>query len=99
MKRIWSALKFWHGARYLEGQLRRIGVMMFPFGWIEPIWAIVVDEPYEADLLPGMFTWGIATSGACLLGLPFVRHKLLLAVLALSGFCWALPMQPLGRLP
>ena len=79
--------------RYLEGQLRRIGVMMFPFGWIEPIWAIVVDEPYEADLLPGTFTWGIAASGACLLGLPFVRHKLLLAVLALSGFCWALPMR------
>ena len=79
--------------RYLEGQLRRIGGMTLPFGWIEPIWAFVVDQPHEAELLPGMFTWGVVASCACLLGLRFVRHKLLMAVLALSGFCWALPMR------
>ena len=79
--------------RYLEGQFRRIGGMTIPYGWIEPVWALVVDYPREVERLPGVFTWGVAASGACLLGLPFVRHGLLLAALALSGFCWTLPMR------
>ena len=58
--------------RYLEGQFRRIGGMTLPFGWIEPIWAHAVNKPHEAELLPGMFTWGVVASGACLLG-PAVR--------------------------
>ena len=37
---------------------------------------------------------GMAVSGASLIGLLLVRHyKILLASLALSGFCWALPMR------
>ena len=79
--------------RYLEGQFRRIGGMTIPYGWIDPIWARVVDHPHEVELLPGVFAWGAVVSGACLLGLPFVRHGLLLAALALSGFCWTLPMR------
>ena len=64
--------------------------MTLPYGWIEPIWASVVERALEARILPGMFAWGIVASGVCLMGLPFVRHGLLPAALALSGFCWAL---------
>ena len=77
----------------LEVQFRRIGAMMLPYGWSESVWAFVVDRPLEAESAPGVFTWGIVASGVCLMGLPFVRHGLLLAALALSGFCWALPMR------
>ena len=79
--------------RYLEGQFRRIGGITIPYGWIDPIWALVVDHRGEVEFLPGMFTLGAVASGVCLLGLPFVRHRMLLAVLALSGFCWMLPMR------
>ena len=77
----------------LEVQFRRIGAMMLPYGWSESVWAFVVDRPLEAESAPGVFTWGIVASGVCLMGLTFVRHGLLLAALALSGFCWALPMR------
>ena len=79
--------------RYLEGQFRRIGGMTIPYGWIEPVWARVVDHPHEMEFLPGVFAWGVVASGACLLGLPLIRRKLLTAALALSGFGWALPMR------
>ena len=79
--------------RYLESQFRHIGGITLPYGWIEPIWSFVVKKPHWVELLPGVFTWGIAVFGACLLGLPFVRHRMLLAALALSGFCWTLPMR------
>ena len=78
---------------FLEGQLRRVGGMTLPYGLIEPIWASVVDEAREMELLRGMFALGIVASGVCLLGLRFVRHGMLLAALALSGFCWTLPMR------
>ena len=78
---------------YLEGQFRRIGGMTIPYGWIEPIWSFVVKKPHWVELLPGMFTWGVVASGVCLLGLPFVRHGMLLAALALSGLFWTLPMR------
>ena len=79
--------------RYLESQFRHIGGMTLPYGWIEPIWSFVVKKPRQVELLPGVFTLGIAAFGACLLGLLFVRHGLLTAALALSGFFWTLPMR------
>ena len=87
---IWWRLGEWEWLPFLEEQFQRIGVMTLPYGWIEPIWASVVERALEARILPGVFTWGIVASGVCLMGLPFVRHGLLLAALALSGFCWAL---------
>ena len=77
---------------FLEAQLRRIGAAMFPFAWIEPIWG--PQEPWQIQYLRGMFTSGIAAAGGvCLTALPFVRHRVLLAALAVSGVCWALPMR------
>ena len=77
---------------FLEATLRRIGAAMFPFAWIEPIWG--PREPQEIQYLWGMFTSGVAAAGGvCLTALPFVRHRMLLAALAVSGVCWALPMR------
>ena len=42
---------------------------------------------------PVLLIVGIATTVACLVGLVFVRNRILLATLALSGFFWALPMR------
>ena len=78
---------------FLEEQFRRIGGMVVPYGWIEPIWSSIVAHQEQMTLLPGMFILGIAALGVCLMGLPFVRHRVLLAALVLSGFCWALPMR------
>ena len=36
---------------------------------------------------------GVVASGTCLIGLTFVRHKILWATLVLYGFCWGLPMR------
>ena len=36
---------------------------------------------------------GALAVGLTVMGLLFVRHKMLLATLVLSGFCWALPMR------
>ena len=55
----------------------------------------------EGFVTPGMaqqfrswiFAAGIFALIAALAGLLFTRHRLLLATLALSGFCWALPMR------
>ena len=77
---------------FLEAQLSRIGAAMFPFAWFEPIWG--PREPQQIQYLRGMFTSGIAAAGGvCLTALPFVRHRVLLAALAVSGVCWALPMR------
>ena len=78
---------------FLESQFGRIGGMTLPYGLIEPIWGTVVDHSWETEFLPGMSAWGIIAGGVCLVGLPFTRHRMLLAVLAISGFCWALPMR------
>ena len=78
---------------FLEEQFRRIGGMTFPYGLVEPIWASGVERSWEISSLRGMLAWGIVASGVCLVGLPFVRHRMLTATLVASGFCWALPMR------
>ena len=64
---------------FLKSQFSRIGVASLPY-FIAP------------EGLPGI-TFGIFIFSACLIGLMFVRHKILLATLALFGFCWSLPMR------
>ena len=36
---------------------------------------------------------GVGMVGGCLLTIPFARSRMLFATLALSGFCWTLPMR------
>ena len=79
---------------FAERQFYRVGMMSLPYAFSLPF----VEH---RDALPRLFViLGIATSGASLVGLLFVRrHKILLASLALSGFCWALPMRNITAFP
>ena len=76
--------------RFLRTQFHRLGCSVAPFvlpGYVDVKWI----KPYRgARWLPVM---GIGISCVCLVGLMFVRHKILWATLALSGFGWALPMR------
>ena len=84
-----------------ERQLYRIGVMSLPYAFSSS-YALEHTTLYNAtDEMPRLFViLGITASAASLIGLLFVRrHKILLAALALSGFCWALPMRRHTSLP
>ncbi len=79
--------KYLTWSNFLERQFYRIGVMSLPYAFSPP-YAEVSAGDYT---LPRLFViLGIATSVATLIGLPLARrYKILLASLALSGFCWA----------
>ena len=86
-----------------ERQFYRIGIMALPYIF-SPSYVLghmsynVIEHP-EAP--PRLFVvLGIAVSVASLMGLLFIRrHKFLLALLALSGFFWALPMRNTTAFP
>ena len=86
-----------------ERQFYRIGVMVSPYIF-SPSYVLghmsynVIEHP---ETPPRLFVvLGMAVSVASLMGLLFVRrHKFLLALLALSGFFWALPMRYTTALP
>ena len=76
---------------YLERQFQNIFRMSLPYvsfgtsglegkypAWTEGVW--------------GTFL-GVAAYGACIVGIVFARHKILLATLSSFGFFWALPMR------
>ena len=74
---------------FMRLQFYRIGMMATPY---------IFSTPFEEGLdviMPLLFViLGIAAFIASLVGLMFVRrHKILLASLTLSGFCWALPIR------
>ena len=83
---------------FLERQFYRIGIMSLPYA-LSPSYVLkrmstynFVDDKASPQRL--FVVLGIATFGATLIGLRLVRrHKILLSTLALSGFCWALPMR------
>ena len=73
---------------FLENQFYRIARATLPF-WVSPFdnYNIYEDKDYLGVIV------GALATGVCVLGLLFVRQKMLLATLVLSGFCWALPMR------
>ena len=73
---------------FWKRQFYRVGAVSLPSAFF-PSFA------WRDENLPSLFViYGIAALGASLIGLLFIpRHKILLASLALSGFCWALPMR------
>ena len=76
--------------RFLRYQFYRLGGTSLPFvlsAYVDTIG--VKPTPWS---MVGTVT-GIGISCVCLVGLMFVRHKILWATLALSGFCWTLPMR------
>ena len=88
----------WSWGAFLERQFYRIGIMSLPYAF-SPSYVMERMSTYNfvdhADSPQPLFViLGIVVSGASLIGLLFVRrHKILLSTLALSGFCWALPMR------
>ena len=76
----------WHS--FLVQEFRRIGRMSIPF---YVFWG---DRSTVDPLgIPLLLVVGIAATGVCLVGLAFVRHRILFATLALSGFFWTLPLR------
>lgn len=76
--------------RFLWSQFSRVGSAASPFVlplYVETEWV----KPFRVHRwVPVM---GIGISCVCLVVLMFVRYKILWATLALSGFCWAIPMR------
>ena len=73
---------------FLEEQLYRVGVASTPYA---------LAEYSNASSTFGRAPWillgavmGIGAFGALLIDRRFIRHRMLLATLALFGFCWAL---------
>ena len=73
---------------FLGNQFYRIARATLPFA-ISPFDNEGIHE--DRDHL-GVIV-GVLASGVAVVGLLFARRKMLLATLALSGFCWALPMR------
>ena len=81
-----------------ERQFYRIGTMFLPFAFSPSYVSKRMTKYSFVDYMGSpqrLFAiLGIVVAGASLFGLLFVRrHKILLATLTLSGFCWALPMR------
>ena len=77
--------------RFWTRQFHRIGVMSLPYAL--PGYDNALLGWPEARFAPKGVALGILAFCLCLLGLAFARHRLLWATLALSGFCWTLPMR------
>ena len=79
---------------FTERQFYRVGMMSLPYAFSPSF-----DEREEST--PRLFViLGIIALSASLIGLLFVRrHKILLASLTLSGFCWALPIHNITAFP
>ena len=77
---------------FLRNQFFRISVMSTPFSLFSLFGysALEIRQSYFPDYFPYL---GIVIFGVCLLGLIFVRHKILMATLLLAGWCWVLPLR------
>ena len=78
---------------FLEQQFSQIGGMVYPYYLLQQVFD--VQNHWS---MPDLFVLGIIASVTCLIGLVFSHHKILLASLLASGFCWALPMHQTAAL-
>ena len=78
---------------FLESQFQILGRMFLPYALPAQIGALQLGPSVEALLAGFLFPLGVAALAACLVWLSFNRQRILLATLALSGFCWSLPMR------
>ena len=75
---------------FLERQFHRVGAQFLPYAFSPSF----VDHDNKDVMLRLFLILGIAASVASLIGLLLIRrYTLLWAALAISGFCWALPMR------
>ena len=70
--------------RFLAEQFRRIGTLSTPYALLPS------GTPHPPAVLAA---GGLVMSAAVLVVLPFVRGRLAVAALVLSGFCWSLPLR------
>ena len=81
---------------FLERQFHRVGAQFLPYAFSPPF----VDHDHRNAMLRLFVILGIAAFAASLIGLLLVRrYTMLWATLALSGFCWALPMRHSTSIP
>ena len=76
---------------YLSGQLLRLGWMAAPFALPGNLRPFHDREGQPLDDRATVFA--ALVLGVVFLGLPLLRNRGLFSVLALSGFCWSLPMR------
>ena len=77
-----------HSPTFWGRQFHRIGGIALPYAFSPSF------EDRDRNLSLLLIVYGMTAFGASLIGLLFIqRHKILLASLALSGFCWTLPMR------
>ena len=82
---------------YLERQFQNIFRTSLPYVFLGPGGSEGSEDdkgkyPEWTEELWGTFL-GVAAYGACIVGLAFARHKILLATLSSFGFFWAAPMR------
>ena len=80
-------------SRFVPKQFHRIAGMTFPYSLPGGYVNTLIKWPGERSRGLHSIIPGIIISGVCLIGLAFVRHKVLWATLALAGFCWSFPMR------
>ena len=81
---------------FMRRQFHRVGAMSLPYAFSPSF----VARDLRTDMQRFLVILGISACGASLIGLLYVgRHTILLGSLALSGFCWALPMRHNTALP
>ena len=77
---------------FWECQFPRIGLMSLPYALSGGHETFSIGWAQECAG-GGVRAIGILVSCVGLIGLAFVRHRTLMATLALSGFCWTLPVR------
>ena len=79
--------------RFVPKQFHRIAGMTLPYSLPGGYVNTFIKWPGERSRGLQSTTTGIIVFGVCLVGLAFVRHKILWATLLLFGFCWSFPMR------
>ena len=77
---------------YLEEEFRRLGQMALPYVVLSA-GGMLDDNGTPQKGGAAFVIIGIAMSVACLIGLARGHSRMLLTSLAISGFCWSLPMR------
>lgn len=80
----------------LAGQVYRVGAMMLPnpIADVLPNYPIArIHHPYGDWIVRAVLLVGALSLSLCFGALWFARQRLLLGSIALTGWCWALPMR------
>lgn len=77
---------------FLERQFHRLGWMSLPYSPLNYFERLDVFSETPPPQTKAVIVGGVVAA-VCLAGLALVRHKILLATLALSGFVWSIAMR------